>query len=521
MTYSINCPIIQLKKFRTSRLRELLDNVLTFKGVDLEDIYSSVLSHFGNEICQPDKMCPHSNMKQPEFKHVVRLALWDGRNKRKYKNLRYKVWGLHESKLEIIDTQNEESIQGRKDEIRLLQAKFETSRQEYLKDYADLERLRKRFVRKFPIKDILDMSLEEYVVGHGDKDSFCYWLETALMPLGKIKGGTTADKKFGVYYSSGKKEYVTIMKFGDTLEETFSNIKQEIYDLLIVGEEKDIEAIKDNTISPMFKGKILSTYYPEDYLNIFSEYHLDYFLDILRIHYDLTHDIIDKRMLLLDFKNGDEIMKNWNYFIFMKFLYDSFGYPPKSDDAPKELKEYLESKDDYPNLKQVIPENIDLIIIPENIKISGKTRNFKGKIDFDRENKIKRNLGKRGEEIVLKFEEEFLKKKDREDLAEKIEWVSQKDDSLGYDIISFDEEGKKKFIEVKATTRSPSYVNFIISSNQYKVAQEKENYYFYIVFNAKSTNPKVWKLKNPIKQLDKGLSLIPINYRVIINTKKE
>ncbi len=50
-------------------------------------------------------------------------------------------------------------------------------------------------------------------------------------------------------------------------------------------------------------------------------------------------------------------------------------------------------------------------------------------------------------------------------------------------------------------------------------AKEMENYYFYLVFNTKTTSPKVWKIKKPLQYENRGLTLIPINYRVIINTK--
>jgi len=413
-----------------------------------------------------------------------------------------------------------EKSQRQLDNLRIKQVEFQSSILELEKEYQDLNKLRRQFKRKFAIKDILNMSMKDYVVGFGaDNESFCYWLETKLMNLGKIKGGSTAEKKFGVYYSKDDKKYISIPKFSTNVEEAFIKIKNEINNLIIAGKEEDIDAIKSNEISPMFKGKILSTYFPDIYLNVFSQSHLEHFLDKLEIHYNESNDVVDKRMLLMDFKSNDEIMKEWNNFLFMKFLYYSYSKPTAAKFVPKVLNEYSDSKDEYPKMKNVKPENIDLTIIPKISKSPSRTRKFKGKTDFERENRIKHNLGKRGELIVMKLEEEFLLNKNLKNLADKIEHVSLENDSLGYDIISFDENGKKKFIEVKATTNSPSLnVNFIISSNQLKVAKDTENYYFYIVFDAKSVNPKVWELKNPIEYKEKGLTLTPINYRVIINT---
>ncbi|GAH46182.1 unnamed protein product, partial [marine sediment metagenome] len=99
------------------------------------------------------------------------------------------------------------------EQLRIKQLSFEENRQDIKKDFKELERLRSKFVTKFNYDKIKNLTIEKYVVGHGGKDTFCYWLETKLMELGKIKGGTTADKKFGVYFSKDYDEYKTIPKW--------------------------------------------------------------------------------------------------------------------------------------------------------------------------------------------------------------------------------------------------------------------------------------------------------------------
>jgi len=214
-------------------------------------------------------------------------------------------------------------------------------------------------------------------------------------------------------------------------------------------------------------------------------------------------------------------MAQWTIFEFSKFLYESFGRPSRKEDAPKELKDYLESKKDYPRLNDVQAEFINLDIIPENVQWGQKSGAHKPKVtDFEKENKNNKLLGNRGEELVFNLERKWLLDLKRRDLAGKVEWVSKKDDSLGYDIKSFEENGAEKFIEVKSTSQSPdSNANFLISSNQYSKAKDIKNYYFYIVFNAKSKKPRIWRIKHPIQYENNGLTLIPISYRVIINTK--
>ena len=82
-----------------------------------------------------------------------------------------------------------ERSQRRLDNLRIKQVEFQGIKQDLKNEFRDLEKLRIQFVRKFPIKDILNMLLKEYVVGFGaENESFCYWLEIKLIPLGNIKG---------------------------------------------------------------------------------------------------------------------------------------------------------------------------------------------------------------------------------------------------------------------------------------------------------------------------------------------
>jgi hypothetical protein len=181
---------------------------------------------------------------------------------------------------------------------------------------------RQEFTKQFPPNQIFNMQLDDYVVGK-EKESFCYWLETTLRPLGSIKGGSTADKKFGVYYNKENKEYRTIQKWDkdDNPEVAFSNIKIEISKLLIAGKNDDMDGIISNRISPMFKHKILTTYFPDKYLSVFSEAHVDYFLKKMNIPSNNNLHVEDKRRILFEYKNTIDKFKNVDNYYFTAFLY--------------------------------------------------------------------------------------------------------------------------------------------------------------------------------------------------------
>ena len=109
----------------------------------------------------------------------------------------------------------------------------------------------------------------------------------------------------------------------------------------------------------------------------------------------------------------------------------------------------------------------------------------------------------------------------RTDLADNIQQISKKNMSAGYDILSLEEDGRNKYIEVKSTNNSPSsQANFLITINECEKAKEFENFYIYIVFNVRSKNPKIWRLRDPFSFQGKGLTLTPISFRAEILTIK-
>jgi len=125
--------------------------------------------------------------------------------------------------------------------------------------------------------------------------------------------------------------------------------------------------------------------------------------------------------------------------------------------------------------------------------------------------------------LVLEREREYLKKIGRIDLIDKLKHTSNEDDSAGYDILSFDKKGNKKYIEVKSTTLKvpnvpnvPNVHHFFISSNEYEKAKSLKNYYIYFVFETNTKNPKISELKRPFDLPDSEIEVSPANYDVKI-----
>ncbi len=93
-------------------------------------------------------------------------------------------------------------------------------------------------------------------------------------------------------------------------------------------------------------------------------------------------------------------------------------------------------------------------------------------------------IGLLGEQFVFEQEKEKLKKSGFDQLAEQVKLVSSESAGFGYDVLSFDEDGQEIHIEVKTTTRSPSFDNgFWLSNNEKKVAEADGNWCIYRVWN--------------------------------------
>lgn len=382
-------------------------------------------------------------------------------------------------------------------------------------------KLRKDFIKIFTLDKIAKMKIDEFVQGKQNRESFCYGLERTLDPLGKITGSTC--DKFGVYFSEKDHEYSFVSRFGTDYKSAFKNIKQSIIELIEAGNQEDYDAIRKNLISPMFKGKILSTYFPNKYLNIFSNEHLDHYLIGLDLDTPelLKKDAIDKRRVLVEFKNNDPIMKSWDLDMFAVFLVTQY---PKEPKALKDEK-YIGTQE-----KEIKFQAIEDFTFVDNLSIDydsaivnkSKVTRSKGKADYEKEEKRKTKLGDRGEKIVMVAEiERVIKERGvTEEQAKKLVIrESLRNDSAGYDIRSVNSDGTHRYIEVKATTSKVGDMSFFYTINEYLTAQEhKENYYVYIVYEILTKKPKIWVLKNPFIG-DQQLKLEPIKFKVNVQTK--
>jgi hypothetical protein len=164
--------------------------------------------------------------------------------------------------------------------------------------------------------------------------------------------------------------------------------------------------------------------------------------------------------------------------------------------------------------KPVIPNDLLSILVPapqgdpgekrlrlkeSPNRVPQASRNY---LEIEARNQI---LGRAGEELVLQFEHERLWGAGKRNLADRIDHVAvSQGDGLGYDILSFETDGRERLIEVK-TTRFGPLTPFFASRNEVDFsADQHKGFQLYRLFKF-SERPRLFTLPGSLRltcQLD-------------------
>ena len=121
-----------------------------------------------------------------------------------------------------------------------------------------------------------------------------------------------------------------------------------------------------------------------------------------------------------------------------------------------------------------------------------------------------RKLGLAGELFVLEYEARRLHALGKKALSDRVEHVSKtRGDGLGFDVLSFEENGMELYVEVKTTANS-ELTPFYISSGEVKFSKDHpEGFRLARVFDFR-VKPKMYIVPGAV---DAGFTLNPATYR--------
>jgi hypothetical protein len=150
------------------------------------------------------------------------------------------------------------------------------------------------------------------------------------------------------------------------------------------------------------------------------------------------------------------------------------------------------------------------LVDPKDQNEPERLRQLVRKFDPAERDARNRTLGKRGEETVYLHEQQRLRTADRADLAKKVEWTAEvRGDGAGYDIRSFEVDGRERLIEVK-TTNGPAKTPFFISENERAFSEERPDAFRLMRLFNFIEKPSAFELRPPLSD---RLALNPVNYR--------
>lgn len=186
----------------------------------------------------------------------------------------------------------------------------------------EIDHLRKTFLEKFPIEKLKDLTLEEYSIGTGENDSFCWWLERGLKPLGYYSPGSA--RSYLIYWKNEIHDY---SKHGKIKEIEDNQVAmRELSGVLYETVKKKYSKVGWEYFGRSFLLKLLNSYYPDEFFPINSEKFLENALRLLSV--DFTGmDFFEKNKKLNDVFNekakqyGAKISNN----DFAQFLFENFN----------------------------------------------------------------------------------------------------------------------------------------------------------------------------------------------------
>jgi len=187
------------------------------------------------------------------------------------------------------------------------------------------------------------------------------------------------------------------------------------------------------------------------------------------------------------------------------------GYKPKLnfqnaifDAIDRYITEHRGILDPVPTSQPAAPLLAEVFVAPPVPKITSdkipeRLRRLVLKFDPVERDHINRSLGKAGEAFVVDLEKQRLKQGNRADLAGKVRWTAAEDgDGAGYDVSSFNMEGKPRLIEVK-TTNGSARTPFFITRNEFSVAREIPAQWQIYRVHLFASGPRVFTIAPPLE----------------------
>jgi len=257
------------------------------------------------------------------------------------------------------------------------------------------------FLERWPEHVVRNMHLTEYI-GVNNKDTFTYWVEFRMRPLGSIKGGYAT--KFGIFQRKNQRKskgnyrddamYTWMSRLGNTAQEAFASIRLDLLKVIAYAAVGAFHKIDDVGIPNLFKWKVASLYSNERLVPIFRKETLFKIAGAYGVKTSAYTKISEIQQLLISQKPADE-----DIYAYMDRLYKEFGDRHNQDEI-----EALETA--QVNAVRRIATGRTHSTVPKNVTAQVRTvaRSYIADQKHNRiqETLIRRLIAQFGEEVVFR-----------------------------------------------------------------------------------------------------------------------
>ncbi|MFD5064732.1 AAA family ATPase [Streptomyces sp. NPDC058394] len=208
------------------------------------------------------------------------------------------------------------------------------NRGSYAGELAEAEEQRQRILREFPLESWPELPLERYALGFADRQEwgapFCARMEFHTDALGSIRGGAAA-KHIMFLHRSGEWKLSAPVK-GLSPEDAWHRLRREFVAAFGAAGDGAFDRVDDLEVlayGPALVTKSLATYFPDDFLPVYSSNHLRHFIGLLggspsgapawRLNRQLRELVLARPEL-----------ENWSSHEVVRLLYQAFDPRPQS-----------------------------------------------------------------------------------------------------------------------------------------------------------------------------------------------
>lgn len=227
---------------------------------------------------------------------------------------------------------------------------------------------------------------------------------------------------------------------------------------------------------------------------------------------ELKHQNISAVLVELGwhFISGYKPARNYQHLLF-EVVADQIGRMPELDQIATAAAEMPAVPSSVTGFESALVEAPRLRVLKAPAATSQLSRSFTAaKRDYVAREARNSSLGKAGEEFVVGYERWRLIRNGLNELADKVEHVSaSKGDGLGFDVLSFERNGRERFIEVKTTAFAKETPFFLTQTELDRSRIDTDLFHLYRVFEFRE-EPKLFALQGAV---DQHCILDPQSYR--------